>query len=150
MNCDQFSVLLETAAACNGCCCLHRMPFPSPTHVPHPRPLPCARLRRAAQLAAPPDPKLLITDGREKTDGFGTTGQDPSTLVGWQYRPKNALYYGPGDVVPYSGGFCGGRGGSGLLEGWQRHGEACFAGVTACGSTSWVSQGRRTRAACIG
>ena len=37
-------------------------------------PGPC-RQKHAKQLTAGPDPKLLITDGREKTDGFGTTGQ---------------------------------------------------------------------------
>ncbi|PRW50786.1 DGCR14 [Chlorella sorokiniana] len=61
------------------------------------------RQKHAKQLAAGPDPKLLITDGREKTDGFGTTGQDPSTLVTWKHNPKNALFYGnQKDVVPFS------------------------------------------------
>lgn len=55
-----------------------------------------------------PDPKAvaLITEGREKTDGFGTTGQAPGTLIPWRHNPKNALYYDSStrDVVPYSGG----------------------------------------------
>ncbi len=37
--------------------------------------IPSHRQKHAKQLTAGPDPKLLITDGREKTDGFGTTGQ---------------------------------------------------------------------------
>lgn len=41
---------------------------------PPPRPATC-RQKHAKQLTAGPDPKLLITDGRERTDGCGTTGQ---------------------------------------------------------------------------
>lgn len=58
----------------------------------------------AALLAPQPDPKLLITDGREKTDGFGTTGQAPSTLVQWKHEPRNALFYKAScEGLPYSG-----------------------------------------------
>ncbi|EFN56811.1 hypothetical protein CHLNCDRAFT_51586 [Chlorella variabilis] len=63
------------------------------------------RLRVAEQLAQQPDPTLLITDGRERTDGFGTTGQQPDTLVLWKYEPKNTLYYDSSqrEALPYSG-----------------------------------------------
>ncbi len=67
-------------------------------------PEPC-RLKAAAHLAPQPDPTLLITDGRERTDGFGTTGQQPDTLITWKFEPKNALYYDSSsrDVVPFTG-----------------------------------------------
>lgn len=73
--------------------------------VPLQTPLP-RRLKAAAQLAPQPDPKLLITDGRQQTDGFGTTGQQPDTLVPWRYQTKNALYYDGAqrEALPYSGG----------------------------------------------
>lgn len=67
--------------------------------------LPPRRLKVAALLAPQPDPKLMITDGREKTDGFGTTGQAPSTLVLWKHEPKNALFYDSAsrEGLPFSG-----------------------------------------------
>ena len=56
------------------------------------------------------NPALLLTDGRpdagrEKTDGFGTTGQAPDTLITWPHKPLNALYYDSStrDVVPFTG-----------------------------------------------
>jgi hypothetical protein len=52
------------------------------------------------------DPQLLLTEaGREKTDGFGTSGQQPDTLIGWPFQPKNALYYDGAnrEVVPFTG-----------------------------------------------
>ena len=51
------------------------------------------RGRAAALLIPSNDPKLLITDGREKTDGFGTTGQPTDTQAGWKYNPINLLMY---------------------------------------------------------
>lgn len=47
----------------------------------------------------------MITEGRERTDGFGTSGQQPDTLVQWKYEPRNALYYDSShrDAVPFSG-----------------------------------------------
>ncbi|GAB4818402.1 hypothetical protein N2152v2_005448 [Parachlorella kessleri] len=66
------------------------------------------RLRQAAQ-AVHQNPALLLTDGRpdagrEKTDGFGTTGQAPDTLITWPHKPLNALYYDSStrDMVPYT------------------------------------------------
>ena len=72
------------------------------------------RRRRAARAAAGADPRLLSSDGREKTDGFGTGGQPTDTLIGWRYDPTNALmYYTNRETVPYTG-----RGWSG--EQWCR------------------------------
>ena len=52
------------------------------------------RRERAAVLLAPSnDPKALITDGREQSDGFGSTGQPIDTLAGWKYTPVNLLMY---------------------------------------------------------
>lgn len=50
--------------------------------------------RAIATLGAPTNnPKLLLTDGKERTDGFGTTGQPIDTQTGWKYTPKNMLMY---------------------------------------------------------
>ena len=55
------------------------------------------RRERAAKLfPAPPEGPLLLSSGREKTDGFGTTGQPTDTLLGWKYKPINLLMYDGG------------------------------------------------------
>jgi protein DGCR14 len=52
------------------------------------------RERAIATLGAPPkDPTLLLTDGKERTDGFGTGGQPIDTPTGWKYTAKNMLMY---------------------------------------------------------
>lgn len=62
------------------------------------------RRERAAMLLAPPDPTQMITDGRELTDGFGTTGQPTDTVLAWRHRPVNLLMYSGGtqDSLPLS------------------------------------------------
>jgi protein DGCR14 len=50
--------------------------------------------RAIATLGAPSnDPALLLTDGKERTDGFGTSGQPIDTQKGWKYTAKNMLMY---------------------------------------------------------
>ncbi|KAL4537884.1 hypothetical protein Ndes2526B_g04255 [Nannochloris sp. 'desiccata'] len=52
------------------------------------------RERVIATLGAPSnDPTLLLTDGKERTDGFGTSGQPIDTQPGWKYTAKNMLMY---------------------------------------------------------
>ncbi|KAJ4965207.1 hypothetical protein NE237_017056 [Protea cynaroides] len=42
--------------------------------------------------------KSIETEKRDRiTDGFGTSGQRPSTLDGWNYTAKNLLMYNPAD-----------------------------------------------------
>jgi len=55
------------------------------------------RQERAAVLLAPRNSSQLLTDGRERTDGFGTTGQQPDTQAGWRYQPINLLMYSGGN-----------------------------------------------------
>jgi len=52
------------------------------------------RERAIATLGAPSNnPTLLLTDGKERTDGFGTSGQPTDTQTGWKYTAKNTLMY---------------------------------------------------------
>jgi protein DGCR14 len=53
------------------------------------------RARATALLGAPPGwrEQGLLGDGSERTDGFGTGGQQPDTQVGWRYTPLNLLMY---------------------------------------------------------
>ena len=62
------------------------------------------RRLRAATLAPARDPQLLLTDGREATDGFGTGGQPTDTLLTWPHQPANTLMYdlSDRDSVPLS------------------------------------------------
>lgn len=60
------------------------------------------RRERAAKLFPAPQPAeadgtlLLAQSGREKTDGFGTTGQPTDTLVGWKHKSINLLMFDGG------------------------------------------------------
>jgi protein DGCR14 len=54
------------------------------------------RDRVAALLPPPPNARLSLTDGREASDGFGTTGQTTDTMIGWKYKPINLLMYDGG------------------------------------------------------
>ena len=51
------------------------------------------RREKAARLLQAAAGPALLTEGRERTDGFGTSGQAPDTLTGWKYTPVNALMY---------------------------------------------------------
>lgn len=46
------------------------------------------RARHLLPSSIPP-----TADGREKTDGFGTSGQPTDTLISWRHRPINLLMY---------------------------------------------------------
>lgn len=62
-----------------------------------------------AQVQQAQQARLLLESGREKTDGFGTTGQEPATLTTRPTHPLNALFYDSStrDVVAYTGGVPG-------------------------------------------
>jgi protein DGCR14 len=47
-------------------------------------------------------PAVERITGAAVTDGFGTAGQKPSTLIGWHHVPKSHLFYTPEDSLELS------------------------------------------------
>ena len=61
-------------------------------------------LHQADAVVATKDADRAVQRQLEPTDGFGTTGQQASTLLSWPHTNKSALYYDSSqrDVVPFT------------------------------------------------
>ena len=59
---------------------------------------------QAGNAAATKDADRAVQRPAEPTDGYGTTGQESQTLLGWPHTNKSALYYDSSqrDVVPFT------------------------------------------------